>query len=134
MHIVPSDSNGIRIVRQGIGYPGFRMKDYGVISPHISTTEIIISVRYPEKGFVVNTGCDMSAFVSCGSGWVITPDSNQRFSIGDVIVIRKGKKFCFESDHANGRSYETNCGFGKMITLIASFSPAWTAEQHQTVE
>ena len=134
MNIVPSDSPRVRITKKGDGYPGFRMKNYGIMNRNISTAEIMISIRYPETGFAVNTECDMSAYVRCGSGWVFVGKSRKGFSPGDVIVIKKGEKYRFEPDQITGRSYDSSPGFGKMITLIASYSPAWKSRQHQIVE
>lgn len=134
VNTVPSDSELIRITRKGCGYPGFLMRNYRIGDPPTSMAEIIVSGRYPEKGMAMNEQCEMSFFVKQGSGFIVTENDRRRFSTRDVVRVERFETFCIEPEKIPGRGYEDASSSNQIITLIASFSPAWTDEQHQIVE
>jgi mannose-6-phosphate isomerase-like protein (cupin superfamily) len=77
-----------------------------------------ISGRYPETKRVTNYDCKEIIYVHEGSGKVVVEGQEHALSAGDTVLIEAGEKYYWEGD----------------MHLFISCRPAWTIEQHQTVE
>jgi mannose-6-phosphate isomerase-like protein (cupin superfamily) len=79
---------------------------------------IVLSGRYPETGRVFNTLCKELGYVIKGSGKVVIEGNEVFLEEGDLVLIEPGEKFYWEGN----------------LELFMPCAPAWTPEQHRTVD
>ena len=79
----------------------------------------IITGRYPEKGFCVNTISKESIYVLEGSGKLYFEDKSIEFSRGDSILIDKNEKYYWKAEYCK---------------VSMTCTPAWCQEQHKLID
>ncbi len=92
-----------------------KIYEYNVGQKEIDACVVEISGRYPYSGWAINQICTEVIYVLFGEGIIYTLEENQKFTNGDVLVIKPKEKYFFE---------------GKFKIFI-SCSPAWSPEQYQ---
>lgn len=91
--------------------------EYPFKDKDIDISTAVITGKYPEHGFCVNTGVKEIIFVIEGSGELHKENESIAFKAGDAILIDKGEKYYWIA----------NC------KIVISCTPAWYPEQHLLV-
>lgn len=84
----------------------------------INGAVIELSGRYPETGRVVNTTCTELLYVISGMGEASTADEQVALSLGDQLLIQPNEAYYIEGN----------------LELYIACTPAWSPDQHMTVE
>lgn len=79
----------------------------------------IITGRYPEEGYCMNTKCKELIYVIDGEGELNFENKAIKFSKDDAILIDKNKKYYWNTDYCK---------------VSMTCTPAWTPEQHKLVK
>ena len=95
-------------------------EEYPFNDKDINIAVVTVTGRYPEKGYAMNEVCKETAYVLSGTGLVSKKgEQPQKVSVGDAVLIQPGEKYYWE---------------GERLELLMPCSPAFTVEQHKTVE
>lgn len=93
--------------------------EYHIESDMMSFATALIDGRYPEKGRVVNEGCEEIYFVISGEGIVHSEKGDFQLKRGDIYSFEKSEKYWVEGDNFK----------------IALFNaPKWTLNQHKNID
>ena len=92
--------------------------EYPFNDQDINIASAIITGRYPDKGYAVNTKCKEIIYVIKGKGTIYKKDSTITFKKGDVIMISPHEEYFFDA----------NC------TILMPCTPAWYKEQYKNID
>ena len=92
--------------------------EYSTNDDALDMVVVKINGRYPDHNRVTNLHCKEIVYVQAGQGEVVVEDKHYALHAGDVVLIEPGEKYYWQ---------------GSMQLLIAC-NPAWTKDQHQSVE
>ncbi|MFA6095984.1 MAG: cupin domain-containing protein [Candidatus Paceibacterota bacterium] len=118
MKLVPFDSKNKTI--RGDDSVGIVATQYPTGNPDLSIARVKIVGRYPAQGWAMNTVSTMAVFVAAGSGSIVTEVGRSPIKYDDVVEIPAGEKYYWQAD--------------RYLILIPASSPAWTPEQHQSID
>ena len=79
----------------------------------------IITGRYPEEGYAMNTKCKELVYIIEGSGNIHFENEECSFSKGDSVLIDINEKYYWNSEYCK-------------VTMTCT--PSWTPEQHKLVK
>ena len=95
--------------------PTSTVEEYLMPDRDISGATAIISGRYPEKGFAVNTKSKELVMVLSGDGYIGTTKKKTPIVIGDCILIKSNEKYFWDGHMA----------------LFMVCTPTWKKSQHK---
>ncbi|HUD03959.1 MAG TPA: hypothetical protein VMR73_00510 [Candidatus Paceibacterota bacterium] len=96
-------------------------REYPMGNPDLNIAEVIIRGRYPEKGWAVNRVSTMMVYILSGTVRIaIKGKRPETLTVGDAVEIQAGEEYSLDPDG--------------VVRLLPASTPAWTPEQHQTVE
>ena len=95
--------------------PTTSIEEYRMRDSSISGATVILSGRYPDKGFAVNTKSHELVLVLSGTGVIGTKQKETQIELGNCILIRPNEKFYWR---------------GHMAIFMAC-APSWKAKQHK---
>ena len=93
--------------------------EYSFDDKDIDLGVAVITGRYPENGFCVNTISKMLIQVLEGSGKLYFENKNIEFSNGDAILIDNNERYYWEAEYCK-------------VSMICT--PAWTKDQYKIIE
>lgn len=79
----------------------------------------IITGRYPDEGYCMNTNCKQLVYVIEGEGDLNLRNEIIHFSKDDAILIDKNEKYYWKTNYCK---------------VSMTCTPAWTVEQYKLVE
>lgn len=79
----------------------------------------IITGRYPDEGYCMNTNCKQLVYVIEGEGDLNLKNEIIHFSKDDAILIDKNEKYYWNTNYCK---------------VSMTCTPAWTVEQYKLVE
>jgi len=85
----------------------------------LGVAKVFINGRYPESGKGLNLECDMSYYVTSGSGVIYYNGEKFEVSCGDVFYFEKNVPYFI---------------FCNSLEIVLSTSPAWRLEQYIIIE
>lgn len=97
--------------------PTTSVEEYRMHEPKISGATAVISGRYPEKGFAVNTKAHELVLVLSGNGFVGTRRRRIPIELGDCILLQPKEKYYWD---------------GHMAIFIAC-APSWKSREHKII-
>lgn len=83
----------------------------------ISGATVILSGRYPDKGFAINSVSHELVLVLSGSGVIGTKNKEFQIELGNCILIRPKEKYYWRGHMA----------------LFMACAPSWKTKQHHMV-
>lgn len=100
-------------------YPTTSIEEYHMNDPHISGANIIVSYRYPEDGFNMNSVSIQLLYVVSGSGAIgIKGEEETPIELGNCILIQPYEKYYVKGN----------------LALFVVSAPAWNASQFNRVK
>lgn len=94
------------------------VEEYTMREPMINGSTVIISGRYPEKGYATNLKSHELALILSGSGVVATKSKKVSIELGDCILLQPKEKYYWN---------------GHMALFIIN-TPKWNPRQHKIVK
>lgn len=94
------------------------VEEYIMREPAINGATAIITGRYPEKGYVVNSLSHELVLVLSGNGYIGTKRKKYSIELGDCILLQPKEKYFW-----NGH-----------MALFTVCTPKWKSRQHHVVE
>jgi hypothetical protein len=95
---------------------GFDAKDFKLETASSNVSKIILSARYPDKGYILNTKSEMVVYVLDGTT-VLAREQRKTLHQGSVVLIKKGEKYFWQPRGST--------------TLLIFSTPPWTPGQQR---
>jgi mannose-6-phosphate isomerase class I len=93
--------------------------DFPIKTKNSNISEIRLTKRYPERGFVLNEVSEMVVYVLKGKVILNIDKKNSTLEKGSVVLVKKNQKYYWTP---------------KSSAMLLIFStPPWTPEQQKTV-
>ena len=89
-----------------------KVKDFSIETNSSNISEIVLTERYPEQGFVLNTKSEMVVYILNGKAYY---NQETILETGSVILVKTNEKYYWQPI--------------EKVTLLIFSTPPWTPEQ-----
>jgi len=76
--------------------PQLMLHEYDMHDPALGGGIAELKGRYPDKGFVTNTGTKELVYILSGQGKILTPKNETALSAGDMVLIDKNEIYAWD--------------------------------------